>query len=237
MRRGRILVVAGALWYSAWILAPTLGSHLNGLHSYVSEVAATGQPYALLFRATDLAAGLCLTVGTVRWWRATRRPGWTGHAVFAGILVLGVATMADSLLPLSCTPTADAACAFREQSGSVPLTHAAHAWSSGIADTGAAIAVIAALWWLATVGRGRLARTGLAAVLWSTAAFGVGTAWTLAAIAWHHGPLLLGLAQRLQIVGLTAWLIAVATAELPRGAAPSALLSGGGVGGGEDRGQ
>lgn len=132
MQRARLVIIAGAIFYSAWIFAPTMGSRLNGLRSYVSEVAATGQPYAHFFRGTDLLAGTCFVVGAALWWRAARPSSRFAWGWMAGMIMLGVGTISDALLPLSCTPTSDAACAFREANGEVPFTHLAHAYSSGI---------------------------------------------------------------------------------------------------------
>lgn len=223
MQRARLVIIAGAVFYSAWIFAPTMGSRLNGLRSYVSEVAATGQPYAHFFRATDLLAGTCFVVGAVLWWRATRTRSRFAQAWFGGMIVLGAATMCDALLPLSCSPTGDAACAYREASGLVPFTHLAHAYSSGIAGTGGAVAVLA---WGTWVLRGRCDGALSTARPLTVAAFAAGSTyliasvWTLAAMAISDPDLYLGVAQRLQIAGLTAWLVLIALPVPASGRAP-----------------
>nr|WP_236245272.1 DUF998 domain-containing protein [Streptomyces sp. CC210A] len=127
-----VLLALGAVTYSAWLLETVLGTGLDPVQSYVSELAATDQRLGVLFRTTDLVSGLLvLTAALGALARSERRPltvaGWAALALF------GAATAADSRLPLSCTPTADAACAAREDSGDVPFTHLAHAVSSSLA--------------------------------------------------------------------------------------------------------
>ncbi|KXO98273.1 DUF998 domain-containing protein [Tsukamurella pseudospumae] len=203
MRRARLIVIGGAVLYSTWLIASLLGSELSPLTSFVSEVGASGQPYAKLFRATDLLAGTAFVVAGALAWRAARPAPWTARGALIGLLVLGAATMCDALMPLSCTPTADAACAAREAAGLVPFTHVGHAVSSGIAGFGGVVAVLGwALWRRGSGFDG--ARLPLGAGL----AFLLATAWTL--VAMLEPALYLGLAQRAQILALTLWLVLVA---------------------------
>ncbi|WP_079169519.1 DUF998 domain-containing protein [Streptomyces sp. CC77] len=213
-----VLLALGAVTYSAWLLETVLGTGLDPVQSYVSELAATDQRLGVLFRTTDLVSGLLvLTAALGALTRSERRPltvaGWAALALF------GAATAADSRLPLSCTPTADAACAAREDSGDVPFTHLAHAVSSSLAMAGA-LAGLAALT-LAARRYGRwpaVARTGSALAVAAAAA----TVWTLAGVAafeaerGHWG---LGAGQRLQVLLVAAWLLVLAwavTREAPR---------------------
>ncbi|MER5312782.1 DUF998 domain-containing protein, partial [Streptomyces sp. NPDC002773] len=132
--------------------------------------------------------------------------GWIALAVF------GAATALDSRLPLSCAPTADAACAAREAAGLVPATHTAHAVSSGLAMTGALAALIALTVAARRHGRWRpLARIGPAVVALELAA----TVWTLAAVAASEagrGSWALGAAQRSQVLLVAVWLAVLAYA-------------------------
>ncbi len=174
-----VLLALGAVTYSAWLLETVLGTGLDPVQSYVSELAATDQRLGGLFRTTDLVSGvLVLTAALGALARSERRPltvaGWVALALF------GAATAADSRLPLSCTPTADAACAAREDAGDVPFTHLAHAVSSSLAMAGA-LAGVAALT-LAARRYGHwpaVARTGSVLAVAAAAA----TVWTLAGVA------------------------------------------------------
>ncbi|MEU5916784.1 DUF998 domain-containing protein [Streptomyces sp. NPDC047141] len=141
-----------------------------------------------------------------------RRPwlltGWAALAVF------GAATAVDSRLPLSCAPTADPACAARETAGLVPATHTAHAVSSGLAMTGALVALVALTVAARRYGRWpALARTGPVLVVLELAA----TAWTLAAVAAFEagrGIWSLGAGQRLQVLLVAVWLAVLAVSLL-----------------------
>ncbi|MEN8655383.1 DUF998 domain-containing protein [Streptomyces sp. 21So2-11] len=210
MRSVAALLALGAVAYTSWVLEVVLATGLDPVRTYVSELAAADQPLGGLFRATDLLAGLLVLAGALTA-LAVRRPdrpwavvGWTGLVLF------GAATATDSRLPLSCAPTVDPACAARETAGLVPATHAAHAWSSSLATTGAIVGVVALTvaarrygWWPP------LARVGPALVAAELAA----TVWTLTSVARFeagNGTLLLGAGQRLQVLLVAVWLAVLA---------------------------
>ncbi|MFP3990918.1 DUF998 domain-containing protein [Streptomyces sp. E11-3] len=216
IRFAALLLGLGAVAYSAWVIEGVVDTGLDPLRTYVSELAAQSQPLGDLFRAADLTAGLLVLAGALSAHRADRRADrrsghWTTVG-WAGLALFGAATALDSQLPLSCTPTADPACATREAAGLVPATHTAHAVSSALAVTGALIGMVA----LTTAARryGRwapLARTGP----WLTALELAATAWTLASVAAFtagRGTWLLGLGQRLQVLTIALWLAMLALA-------------------------
>ncbi|AUG77386.1 hypothetical protein CFP65_2557 [Kitasatospora sp. MMS16-BH015] len=203
-----VLLSVSALAYTAWVLEVVIGTGLDPVQAYVSELAAEDQPLGGLFRATDLVAGAAVLVAAVlalvglerRAWATT---GWSALALF------GAATVADSRLPLSCKPTLDPECAARETAGLVPATHTAHAVSSTLAMIGALAALTALTiaarrygWWP------RFARLGP----WLLGAELLATGWSLAAIAAFQagrGTWSLGAGQRLQVL-----LVAVSLAVL-----------------------
>ncbi|MET8689643.1 DUF998 domain-containing protein [Streptomyces sp. NPDC004732] len=215
------LLLAGALAYSTWAVEVFLPTGLSPRTAYVSELAAEDQPYGTFFRTVDLFAGLLVLAGAL-WALLLRRPpqgrwvtvGWAGLALF------GAATAADSRLPLSCAATADPGCLARERAGEVPWTHSAHAVSSSVAVTGALVAMV-----LLTVAARRhadpwpaLARTGPVLVVLELAA----TGWTLASVAAFdagRGTWGLGIGQRLQVLFIAAWLVALAWSVVARAAA------------------
>ncbi|MCP9988300.1 DUF998 domain-containing protein [Streptomyces sudanensis] len=209
-----VLLASGALLYSVWLLELPLAAGLDPVRSYVSELAAADRPLGVLFRTTDLLAGVLLLAAALPGLLAARRRFWAA-AGWAALAVFGAATAVDSRLPLSCAPTADAACAAREDAGLVPASHAAHAVSSGLAMAGAVTAVVALTvaarrygWWPP------LARTGPALVALLLAA----TAWTLASVAAFEagrGHWALGAGQRAQLLLVALWLLLLA-GSLPR---------------------
>ncbi|MFE5793002.1 DUF998 domain-containing protein [Streptomyces sp. NPDC056503] len=224
------LLFLGALAYTAWVLEAVVRTGLDPVRTYVSELAAADQPLGGLFRATDLAAGLLVLAGAVPGLLAARAParppagvpGWARPAPgatarrpwllagWAALALFGAATAVDSRLPLSCAATADPDCAARESAGLLPATHTAHAVSSGLAMTGALLAMLTLT--LAARRYGLwppLARTGPVLVGLALAA----TAWTLAAVAAFEagrGHWALGAGQRLQVLLVAVWLVVLA---------------------------
>ncbi|MFF9064703.1 DUF998 domain-containing protein [Streptomyces sp. NPDC014891] len=240
-RASAALLALGALAYTAWALEALLRTGLDPVRTYVSELAASDQPFGTSFRAADLLAGALVLAGAVLGRAGTRTPrpaatpapghrrppepggtptpepgrarrvrepwallGWGALALF------GAATVADSRLPLSCAATVDPACAAREAAGLVPATHTAHAVSSGLAMTGALVALVALTAAARRYGPRRpLARTGLVVVALELAA----TVWTLAAVAAFEagrGTWALGAGQRLQVLLVAVWLAVLA---------------------------
>ncbi|MFI0985095.1 DUF998 domain-containing protein [Streptomyces exfoliatus] len=252
-RASAALLALGALAYTAWVLEVVVRTGLDPVRTYVSELAAADQPLGGLFRATDLVAGLLVLAGaatglagrftSARWVASAGRgaldgrprasagrftsAGWIATAGWIALAVFGAATAVDSRLPLSCAPTADPLCAARETAGLVPATHAAHAVSSGLAMTGALVAVVALT--VAARRHGRwppLARTGPVLVVLEL----VATAWTLAAVAAFEagkGTWALGAGQRSQVLLVALWLAVLAYSlatekdPLPDGESPT----------------
>ncbi|MEU9704525.1 DUF998 domain-containing protein [Streptomyces sp. NPDC047981] len=209
-RATAVLLVLGALAYSAWVLEAVVRTGLDPVRSYVSELMATDQPHGDFFRASDLTAGLLVLAAALTALWNTRRAATGPHrlvrAGWSAVALFGAATAADSRLPLSCTPTAEPACAAREDAGLVPFTHTAHAVSSALAMA-AAVAAMLLLTYAARRHRiwRPLATAGPVLVALELAA----TVWTLAAVAAFeagHGTWALGAGQRLQVLLLAVWL-------------------------------
>ncbi|MFD4656619.1 DUF998 domain-containing protein [Kitasatospora sp. NPDC058444] len=221
-----VLLLLSAVAYTAWVLEVVLSTGLDPVQVYISELAAEDQPLGGLFRATDLAAGLCLlaaagaalATGRVG---ASRRHRWA-LAGWSALALFGAATAADSRLPLSCAPTSDEMCAARETAGLVPATHAAHAVTSSLAMAGALTALVSLTvaarryrWWPG------VRRFGP----WLLGAELLATGWSLASIAAFqagHGTWALGAGQRLQVLLVALWLglLALDVARSARAGAP-----------------
>ncbi|MFD0414622.1 DUF998 domain-containing protein [Streptomyces sp. NPDC127108] len=214
-----VLLALGALAYTTWALEAFLPTGLSPLRTYVSELAAEDQPYGTFFRSLDFGAGVLVCAGAVLALLRRTRPAGLSRGLallstlgWAGVAVFGAATAADSRLPLSCAPTADAACAARERAGLVPAAHSAHAVSSSVAVAGALVGMVL----LTVVVRRAGARGGGPAGGLLTVLLGVelaATVWTLAAVAAFdagRGNWGLGVAQRLQLLTIAVWLVVVA---------------------------
>lgn len=151
-RRWLTLTLTAIGLYSVWVLAPWIGTSLDPVTTFISELAARDQPHSWIYRTADLLAGTALLVLGVILHRSGRHRtepaspllAWAGLA----LAVMGAATMADSQLALSCAPQADPVCLANEVAGTVPLAHKLHTWSSALAGAAllAAVAMVT-LWW------------------------------------------------------------------------------------------
>ncbi|MFJ7247810.1 DUF998 domain-containing protein [Kitasatospora sp. NPDC098652] len=253
-RRARTAVAAllllSAVAYTAWVLEVVLSTGLDPVQAYLSELAAEDQPLGGLFRATDLAAGLCVLAAAVTALatgqarnavtpgrrasapgqdlagpgRHSADPGRNRWALvgWSALALFGAATAADSRLPLSCAPTSDEMCAARETAGLVPATHTAHAVTSSLAMLGALTGLVA----LTVLARRHhrwpaVRRFGP----WLLGAELLATGWSLGAIAAFQagrGTWALGAGQRLQVLLVALWLAVLAVA-VARSSAPQAL--------------
>lgn len=186
------MLVAGLL-YNAWILGPWLDPGLGVADSYASELAADGRPYAVFFRSTDAVVGVLAFVAgmlvlPVAGSRRARYAAWS-------VVGFGMATVLDVVMPLSCSPTQDAACAEAEREFRVPMSHLVHSVASGAAGICAVVALVAVALSLRS-GCPRWTRN-VAAVC---GAAGVATStWTVLSMV-HVSVVTLGVAQRAQVV-------------------------------------
>lgn len=211
------VLVLGAMLFSVWLLAPIFDADSRSISDYVSELAAADQPHSMLFRSADFACGAFVLVGAACGIAAAPRCslimiGWWALALFA------VSTAADAVLPLSCAPSADAACAAAEAAGSVPLSHRLHVVSSTLAVAGAVVSLpIFALAAHRAATPGTLPLTGLVltAVLWVSTSVSV----VVIGIDERGNAATIGVAQRLQLLAIAGWLLYVA-AFVRHGAEP-----------------
>lgn len=203
-----LLVLAGVL-YSAWVAEFFLDTGLDPAHSFLSELDAADQPYRHFFSTADAITGVLLIaaagLGSALDRRALTITGWIAIAVF------GAATIADSQLPIECVAENDPSCPV-EPSGLFPQLHHIHALTSTIAVFAVFTAMVAF-----TVAAFRyrtlpLLRTlGLAVLVATSAA----TAWLMIAdnLPGSYG---LGIAQRIQVSGMSLYLVVLGCAVLGR---------------------
>lgn len=196
------MAVAG-ICYSSWVLEFFWATPLDPLRSFLSELDAVNRPHRGVYVAgdvttacTSLAAGLLLLIP---------RPlfgGWKAITAVAALAAFGASTLADALLPIECIPGIDPGCPV-EPSGLFPQLHHIHALTSTLAVFSIFTAMVAA-----TIVSYRdriwpLMRTAGLAMLVIVV---VSTVWMLAADN-AHGDYRLGLAQRIQVGGMTVWLV------------------------------
>jgi hypothetical protein len=96
-------VLAGIL-YNSW----PLGYWLNpaaSRNSLASGLEATGQPYNWLFITTDVASSLLLMLACILLWRKYRsRIGSVIWIALVSVVLFGIGTIVDALLPENCVP-------------------------------------------------------------------------------------------------------------------------------------
>jgi len=200
-----LLVVAGVC-YSSWLLEFVVDTGLDPIHSFLSELEAPDRPYRAWFENGDVVTGtLCVVaamVGVVGLPR--RRLSTTG---WIAILAFGAATVADSQAPVGCVPAPEHPCV-DAPSGLLPQLHHLHALTSTLAVTAIFVAMVT--WTVAArrYHRWRLLRTlGLALLLLiAGTTLWMAIADNLDSDAW------LGVAQRIQVGGMSLWLVTLGVA-------------------------
>lgn len=208
-----LLVMAGVL-YSAWVAEFFLDTGLDPTHSFLSELDAADQPYKHFFSVADLITGLLLIAASVLGLFAHRRRLTTAGWIAIGIF--GAATIADSQLPLECVAENDPTCQV-EPSGLFPQLHHIHALTSTVAVFAVFTAMVAFTVAAFRYGILPLLRTaGLAALIVTT----VATAWLMIADN-LPGAYSLGVAQRIQVAGMSLYLVVLGFAIIR----PKASLS------------
>ncbi|MEV0805802.1 DUF998 domain-containing protein [Micromonospora sp. NPDC050200] len=201
-----------AVLYASWLLGPLLNPALDLTHGYASELAARDQRYHLVFGAGDVLTGLLATVVGVRLATGARdapRLAWLGLALF------GVATALDAgVASMDCSPSTDARCARLAALGALSWRHQAHSITSSLALAGGVVSLVAILAVLRTPA---WRRWGIAVAV----VLLVGTVGTLVEAARPDAAP--GAWQRVQLVGLSGWLLlAAAVAAGPAAAIPAA---------------
>lgn len=201
---GMMIALAG-LCYSSWVLEFFWASPLDPLNSFLSELDAAHRPHRDVYEVGDIttavvALGSALVLFVPR---ALVNGRYARTAVIA-FAVFGAATLADALAPIDCIPGVDPDCPY-EPSGLLPQLHHIHALTSTVAVFAIFITMIAGVV-AAFRQRPRIwpvLRTAGLAVLVVVA---VTTAWMLIADN-LRGDYYLGLAQRIQVGGMSVWLV------------------------------
>jgi hypothetical protein len=115
MRRRLLIGAAGAaglvatVLFNAYLLAGPLGSRLSAANSLVSELEVPGQPTSTALRLADAVAGLLtviLAAGLL--YHLPRERHATVGAL--SLAVFGLASIADTAYPMTCTPSTDLSC-------------------------------------------------------------------------------------------------------------------------------
>jgi hypothetical protein len=175
--------------------------------SLISELEARNQPASGFFRAATLLSGVAAIVFAAGL-RHRLPPGPWGTAGCWAVGLFGTGAVADALLPMDCASSVDPACRSLEEHGALSWPHQAHTWSS-------VVGIVALLASTVLLGRHlrdvpgwqRLSVLGRVGGGWLIAYSCVVTVTTLSHLPGG------GLAQRLQVLGFSAWLGVLACAR------------------------
>lgn len=144
---GRWLLAVGVLVsYNSWLAAPLLNPNPQALAGYLSELAATNQPYHWFFRAGDALTALLVALIARLVWRCG--DAWLGRAkrwLVGALALVSAATLTDIIFALRCTPTFDAACKAAERANPFELNTLVHATASSLVGLGL-LGTFAAVW-------------------------------------------------------------------------------------------
>lgn len=106
---GGVAGLVGAVAYDSFLLARPLGSTLDPVNSYVSELGVRTQPASAVFRAGDVLAGLLIALLALVLRDGLPRD-WRREAGRAALVVAGAASVFDGLHPMGCAPSISVAC-------------------------------------------------------------------------------------------------------------------------------
>lgn len=106
---GGVAGLVGAAAYDSFLLARPLGSTLDPVNSYVSELGVRTQPASAFFRASDVLAGLLILLLALV--LCDGLPShWRGEAGRAALAIAGAASVVDGWHPMGCLPSIAVAC-------------------------------------------------------------------------------------------------------------------------------
>lgn len=118
-----LLAVSIVFLCNNWLLTPLLNPHMSSSVSLISEISALSQPYHWVFQVSDITAGV-LILSSVPWLlRGLRRRQYQWPLLLGGMIIgVGLDSIIDALLPISCAPSVDAHCQLATTHSLIP-TH------------------------------------------------------------------------------------------------------------------
>lgn len=137
-----VCVVLLAL-YNDWILGPLLNSNMSARYSLISELSARTQPYHWAFQTFDILAGV-LTLLMLPWlWHFLKKFNIAYATLhFLTIASIGLDSIMDALLPISCAPSVETTCNLIKTHSVLTEAHLVESTAIGIATFAAPL-----LWW------------------------------------------------------------------------------------------
>lgn len=206
--------LAAGIFDCAFLLAGLRHSSLDPLTSLISELEARDQPSSGWFRWASLLSGLAAVVFAAGL-RQRLPPGRLAVAGCWAVAVFGLGGMADALMPMDCAPSVNEACRRLEQGGDLSWMHQGHTYSSVIGTVGLLVSMGLLGWHLRHRRGWRLGSTvGLVGCVVLSAWSAIVSVMTIAYLPY------LGLAQRIQVVAIAAWMVVLAVEQARQPVAP-----------------
>jgi hypothetical protein len=200
-----VLGLLAALFDCAFLLQGLTRSTLPWADSFISELESPGQPDSGFFRWASLLAGATTVLFAVSLYHRLP-PGRLAVLGSWALVAYGSCDAAAALMPMSCTPSVDLACRRLDD----------QEWTHQVHTAVSVLAVVALLVSLGVLGR-HLRRTpgwrrvGVAGLVGWVALSVWSVVVSVMAVAYLPG---LGLAQRIQILAASAWLVLLALASV-----------------------
>lgn len=112
---GGVSAVIAALCYSSFLLSPWTDAASSASDGFISELEDPGQPFAWLYRTSDVLAGVGVLIAAWVLWRLVAGRGWAaaGVALFA---LTGASSVLDAATSMQCDPSTSTQCAQGEHS-------------------------------------------------------------------------------------------------------------------------
>jgi hypothetical membrane protein len=200
--------LVGAAANSSFVLAGPLGSRLDPINSYVSELGVRTQPAAAFFRGSDVLAGLLIMLLALLL-RDGLPQAWCRQAGRAALAIAGVASVFDGWHPMGCAPSIDMACRPHQNLiGLVAQLREAHTVSSVVGILAAVASMLLLGTLLAESPRWR--RLGEIGQLAAVAVIALGLLELPLSLTNHW----VGLVERIQVLWISGWFAALALLAL-----------------------
>ncbi|WP_312870828.1 DUF998 domain-containing protein [Gordonia asplenii] len=203
-----IAIAVAGVCYSSWVLEHVWAGGLDPMRSFLSELDAAGRPHREVYVVGDVVTA-CSAI-LAMFLLMLPRPLVRGFPAVTAVVAFGcfgASTLADALMPIECVPGIDANCPW-QPSGMFPQLHHVHALTSSLAVISLFVTMIAATVTVFRSDRWPVLRVAGTAVL--VVIIGA-TAWMMIADN-LVGDYRLGLAQRIQVGGMSMWMLIWAAA-------------------------
>ncbi len=107
---GGISAIIAALSYSSFLLSPWTDAASSTSNGFVSELEDPGQPFAWLYRSSDVLAGVGILIAAWALWRLVAGRRWAAIGV-ALLALAGASSALDAVSSMQCDPNTSAQCA------------------------------------------------------------------------------------------------------------------------------